>query len=69
LPIDQIGMIALKHIDSTPELSSRNFIVLLKNYGLTKEASPVVYPKHLRVRTMAWRLFAHSLPNMPWACS
>jgi hypothetical protein len=28
LPIDQIGMIVLKHIDSTPEWSSRNFIVL-----------------------------------------
>jgi hypothetical protein len=28
LPIDQIGMIVLNHIDSTPEWSSRNFIVL-----------------------------------------
>ena len=39
LPIDQVGMIALKHIDSTSEWSSRNFIVLSRNEGHSKEAS------------------------------
>jgi uncharacterized protein (TIGR02391 family) len=38
LPIDQIAMIALRHIHSTPEWSSRNFIVLSTHQGLSNEA-------------------------------
>jgi uncharacterized protein (TIGR02391 family) len=38
LPIDQIAMLALQHIDSTPEWSGRNFIVLSTHQGLSKEA-------------------------------
>jgi uncharacterized protein (TIGR02391 family) len=38
LPIDMIAMIALQHIDSTHEWSSRNFIVLSTHQALSKEA-------------------------------
>lgn len=38
LPIDQLAMIALEHIDSQSEWSSRNFIVLATHQGLSKDA-------------------------------
>jgi uncharacterized protein (TIGR02391 family) len=39
LPIDQLGLIALRHIDSMPEWSSNNFIQLSRNQGLGRQAS------------------------------
>lgn len=39
LPIDQLGLIALRHIDSMPEWSANNFIQLSRNQHLGKQAS------------------------------
>jgi uncharacterized protein (TIGR02391 family) len=39
LPIDQLGSIALRHIDSMPEWSANNFIQLSRNQRLGKQAS------------------------------
>ncbi|MBW4530838.1 MAG: TIGR02391 family protein [Aphanothece saxicola GSE-SYN-MK-01-06B] len=39
LPIDQLAIIALRHIDSAPEWSAHNFIQLSRNQGLGEQAS------------------------------